>query len=220
MTFAVAPPGGFRPGDARQAPPTKDDIAVLPPFAGLTPDRVRVPSTTDEFREATEVLLAAKVVGFDTESKPTFAVGEVSDGPHVLQFATPSITYIFQSHRAEGLPFVVELLRAVDLKKVGFGLSSDRAFIRAKFGVEPASVVDLNDVFRSVGYRSSTGVRAAVAILFGRRFLKSKRQTTSNWALPRLDERQLLYAANDAYAALCVHVELERRMAAQPTLDP
>ncbi len=215
MTFAVPPPGGFAPGDPRRTLPTKEEIAALPPFAGLTIDRVRVPFTVEEFRDATRVLLDAKVVGFDTESKPLFDVGAVSDGPHVLQFATPSVAYIFQSHRVEGLPFVVELLQSTDLVKVGFGLSSDRAFIRAKFGVEPASVVDLNDVFRRIGFRSSTGVRAAVAMLFDQRFLKSKRQTTSNWALPRLDERQLLYAANDAYAALRVHLELDRLIAGQ-----
>ena len=216
MTFTVAPPGGFPPGDPRRALPTKDAIAALPPFAGLTIDQVRVPATVDAYREAVQALEAAKVVGFDTESKPTFSVGEVSDGPHVLQFATPTVAYIFQSHRVDALPFIVALLQSTSLVKVGFGLRSDRAFIRAKFGVEPDSVIDLNDVLRGIGYRSTTGVRAAVAILFDRRFLKSKRQTTSNWALPCLDERQLLYAANDAYAALRVHLELERSMAERP----
>ncbi len=65
-------------------------------------------------------------------------------------------------------------------------------------------------MFRAAGFRAATGVRAAVAILFDRRFLKSKRQTTSNWARPTLDANQLLYAANDAYAALRVHDELQR----------
>jgi ribonuclease D len=41
-------------------------------------------------------------------------------------------------------------------------------------------------------------------LLFERRLLKSKRVTTSNWANTRLDERQILYAANDAYAAWAV----------------
>ena len=215
MTFDAAPPGGFAPGDPRRALPTKEEIAALPLFAGLTIDRVRVPSTIDEYRDAVQVLEAARVVGFDTESKPLFDVGAVSDGPHVLQFATPSIAYIFQSHRVDALEYIVALLESTDLIKVGFGLGSDRAFIRAKFGVEPASVIDLNDVFRSVGFRSTTGVRAAVAMLFQQRFLKSKRQTTSNWALPRLDDKQLLYAANDAYAALRVHLELERSIVGQ-----
>ena len=59
----------------------------------------------------------------------------------------------------------------------------------------------------------------AIAILFEQRLQKSKRQTTSNWALPKLDEKQLLYAANDAYAALRVHRELERVLAEQAAAD-
>jgi ribonuclease D len=48
-------------------------------------------------------------------------------------------------------------------------------------------------------------------MLFNRRFLKSKSVTTSNWAMKELTERQLLYAANDAYAALKVYHALEAR---------
>jgi len=185
-------------------------MATLPPFEGLPIGRVRVPATVEQFAAASAAIKTAGVVGFDTESKPTFKVGEVSDGPHIAQFATSTEAFIFQVHRSDGLPFLVDLLQSQAVQKVGFGLSSDLKHIRARFGVELRAVVDLNDVFRREGFRSSTGVRAAVALLFDRRFLKSKRQTTSNWALPHLDDRQLLYAANDAYAALRVHQEMDR----------
>ena len=36
------------------------------------------------------------------------------------------------------------------------------------------------------------------------RFQKSKRVSTSNWANAQLSDSQLLYAANDAYGAICV----------------
>jgi ribonuclease D len=193
---------------AQRVAPSKEEIASLPPFEGLTIDRVRVPGTVEQFAAAHAAIIEAGVVGFDTESKPTFKVGEVSDGPHIAQFATSTEAFIFQVHRAEGLPFLVDLLQSESVQKVGFGLSSDLKHIRARFGVELRAVVDLNDVFRKEGFRSSTGVRAAVALLFDRRFLKSKRQTTSNWALPNLDDKQLLYAANDAWAALRVHQEM------------
>ncbi len=194
--------------------PSKEEMALLPPFDGLPLDRVVVPITVDDFRRATAAIEAAGVVGFDTESKPLFDVGAVSDGPHVAQFATATEAFIFQVHRADGLPFLVRLLQSDAVTKVGFGLRSDLQHIRAKFGVEMRAVVDLNDVFRAAGFRSSTGVRAAVAIVFGQRFLKSKRQTTSNWALPKLDTKQLLYAANDAWAALRVHQAIDGALAA------
>ncbi len=203
----------------RRLAPSKDEIATLLPFEGLTIDRVRVPATVEQFAAAGAVIKAAGVVGFDTESKPTFKVGEVSDGPHIAQFATPTEAFIFQVQRAEGLPFLLDILQSDDVRKVGFGLSSDLKHIRGRFGVELRAVVDLNDVFRREGFRSSTGVRAAIALLFDRRFLKSKRQTTSNWALPHLDDKQLLYAANDAYAALRVHQEMDGYFAAFARAD-
>jgi ribonuclease D len=48
------------------------------------------------------------------------------------------------------------------------------------------------------------GVKGAVAVLFNQRFIKSKKASTSNWALPNLSQAQLIYAANDAYAAIRV----------------
>jgi len=65
-------------------------------------------------------------------------------------------------------------------------------------------VLDLNTVFRERGYRKDMGVRGAVALMFNQRFIKSRKATTSNWANARLTEAQIIYAANDAYAALRV----------------
>jgi ribonuclease D len=203
----------------RKIAPTKDEMALLPPFAGLTIEKVHVPATVADFEAASRAIHAAGVVGFDSESKPLFDVGAVSDGPHVVQFATRTEAYIFQLHRNEGRSTLIELLKSSDVLKVGFGLSSDIKHIRAKLDITMNAVVDLNDVFRKEGFRSSTGVRAAVAILFDQRLQKSKRQTTSNWALPRLDDKQLLYAANDAYAALRVHEELARVIAMRDAAD-
>jgi ribonuclease D len=56
-------------------------------------------------------------------------------------------------------------------------------------------------VFRERGYRKDMGVKAAVAVLFGQRFAKSKKAATSNWSARTLSESQILYAANDAWAA-------------------
>jgi ribonuclease D len=64
--------------------------------------------------------------------------------------------------------------------------------------------LELNSVFRDRGYRKDMGVKGAVAVLFNRRFIKSKKAATSNWANVRLTEPQLVYAANDAYAAIRV----------------
>lgn len=184
--------------------PSKDEIAQMEPFAGLTLAQIHVPNTIEEFASATAVIMAAGIAGFDTESKPTFVTGDVSEGPHVVQFALHDKAYLFQLHRPQGLPFLVELLSSEQLIKVGFGLKSDRRHIHAKLGVHFNAVVDLNSVFSRDGYHKEMGVRAAVGAVLKQRFAKSRHVTTSNWSQRELTPQQMLYAANDAYAALKV----------------
>ena len=184
--------------------PNKGEIALLEPFVGLTLERIHVPKSHKEFASATTEIKAAGIVGFDTESKPTFVTGDVSEGPHVVQFALPDKAYLFQIHQTEGHPFLIELLQSEQLIKVGFDLKSDGAHIHAKLGVNLDGVVDLNTVFSMDGYHKNMGVRAAVALVFNQRFAKARHVTTSNWSQHQLNPKQLLYAANDAYAALKV----------------
>ena len=194
----------------RQLTPSKAESALLEPFIGLPLECIFVPTTADDCAAATAAIMAAGVAGFDTESKPVFDRGVVSDGPHVVQFALENCAYLFQWHRAECRPFLATLLQSEAVLKVGFDLKSDRGQIHAKLGVALGAVLDLNLVFRADGHRNTTGVRAAVALVFNQKFHKSKAVTTSNWAVQELSPKQLLYAANDAYAALKVLTQLGR----------
>jgi ribonuclease D len=184
--------------------PNKAEIALLEPFVGLKLERIHVPASRAEFASATAKIKAAGIVGFDTESKPTFVTGDVSEGPHVVQFALHDKAYLFQLHRADGHPFLLDLLQSGHVIKVGFGLRSDRRHIHAKLGVHFNAVVDLNTVFSMDGYHKEMGVRAAVGLVLKQRFAKARHVTTSNWSQPQLTPQQMLYAANDAYAALRV----------------
>ena len=195
--------------ELKKSAPSKAEIASMEPFVGLTLERIHVPTSREEFASAAAEIKAAGMVGFDTESKPTFAVGEVSEGPHLVQFALPDKAYLFQLHHTAGHPFLVELLRSEPLIKAGFGLKSDGGHIQRKLGVKPGGLVDLNTVFHKAGYQREMGVRTAVALVFRQRFAKSRSATTSNWAQPQLTSQQLLYAANDAWAALKVFRALD-----------
>ncbi len=187
-----------------QPTPSKEEIDQLEPFERLDLDRIRLVTTAAQAEQACAELAAQAHLGFDTESKPTFRVGELSDGPHTVQLATPEQAWVFQLHDHGCRARVAELLALPSLLKAGFGLGDDRKRITDKLGVTPAGVLELNAVFRERGYRKDMGVKAAVAILFQRRFIKSKKAATSNWANPRLSEAQLVYAANDAWAAIRV----------------
>jgi ribonuclease D len=184
--------------------PDKDAIALLPPFARLGMERIALISTGAQAKEAFAALADAPAWGFDTESKPTFKVGEVSDGPHIVQLSTAKQAWVFQLHDPHCRDLVAQLLELQGVTKAGFGLGDDRKRIISKLGVEPAGVLELNTIFRERGYRKDMGVKGAVAVLFNQRFIKSKKAATSNWANLRLTEAQLVYAANDAYAALRV----------------
>lgn len=187
------------------ATPSKDEIALLEPFERLGLDRIELVATAAHAQKAAAELARAPVWGFDTESKPTFFKDQLSEGPHIVQLATRERAWIFQLHDMECRAVAAGLLALPGVVKAGFGLGDDRKRIAAKLGVEPADVLELNSVFRERGYRKDMGVKGAVAVLFERRFIKSKKASTSNWANPQLTPAQLVYAANDAWAAIRVY---------------
>ncbi len=184
--------------------PDKEQIALLDPFERLGLDRIHLVATPAQAQDAWSELVRAAAWGFDTESKPTFVKNEASEGPHIVQLATLDKAWVFQLHDLECRAVVADLLARPGAVKAGFGLGDDRRRIVSKLGVEPHNVLELNAVFREQGYRKDMGVKGAVAVLFNRRFIKSRKASTSNWANPRLSEAQLIYAGNDAYAAVRV----------------
>lgn len=192
----------------RKLAPSILETKLLPEFAYLGLDKIIVPKTAEDFAAAILHLTAEKCVGFDTESRPTFEKGEESDGPHVVQFASESCAYIFQMCNPESHNPLLYLLSSDEIVKIGFDLGSDRKLMLKKFGVLPRNLLDLRAAFKQQGYRNTVGIRAAVAIVFNEKFHKSKRLTMSNWGTPTLTDSQLLYAANDAYAALRVYLQL------------
>ena len=137
-------------------------------------------------------LLAVSAIGFDTESKPTFRKGEVSTGPHLVQLATDDHVFLFPVLFAMNHEVLRRVLAAPNLLKVGFGLGNDRTALRSRLGIELTNVLDLGEVLRGPGHRGTVGAKVAVAHYFGQKFQKSKKVGTSNWASPRLNDRQLL----------------------------
>ncbi len=200
------------PGN-RPTAPAKAETALLPPFAGLSPEQIHVPKTKADCQAAAGEILAAGVAGFDTEAKPTFKVGEKSTGPHVVQFALTDKAFIFQLHRGECQKVAAELIASERVLKVGFGLKNDHGQIRNRLGVKLHNVLDLDHIFRQRGYKGQIGVRAAIGAVMKLNFPKSKTISKSNWSAAQLTPGQLRYAANDAYAALKIMEALDLKPA-------
>jgi len=192
----------------------------LPPYQGIALADVRLVRNRADADGALAALLASDAIGFDTESKPTFQKGEQSTGPHLVQLATDDHAYLFQigarpartpepEQGAAPAPVPgIDVLRAVlespAILKVGFGLGDDLRRLRAKLGIETRNVLDLSTALRR-GERNALGAKTAVARFFGQRLQKSRKITTTNWALPRLTDKQILYAADDAHVALRIY---------------
>lgn len=204
----------------RRLPPTKEQSALLPPFPTLAPARIHIPATLEAFAAARAALLAARVLGFDTESRPLFTAGAHDAGPDLVQLATPHDAWLLQLRQPEALQLAREVLADARIRKVGFGLDNDRRSLPARLGAEPAGLEDLDRLFARHGFGRNTGVRAAVALVLGQQLSKSKKTSTSNWSAHSLSPGQIRYAATDAHAPAVLWQALPAWEATQPAPPP
>jgi len=176
--------------------------AELPPYAGIPLERVTLVNSAASAAAAQAALMAGDAIGFDTESKPTFRKGEESTGPHLVQLATDEHAWLFQILPDGDHSALKAILESPAVLKVGFGLGNDRSVLQTRLGIRLANVLDLGEKLRGPGHKGTVGAKVAVAHFFGQKLQKSKKTGTSNWASRVLNERQVLYAANDAHVAL------------------
>lgn len=180
----------------------------LPPYPGIDIADVYMVVTPEQAVAARDALLVCDAIGFDTESKPTFTRGETSTGPHLIQFATDKKAWLFQIGDSTEPHIRATLLAVLERPlplKIGFGLADDVKRLHAKLDIRAAGIVDMSVVLRAPGQRNDLGAKTAVAKFFGQKLQKSKKISTTNWALRRLNEKQILYAADDAQVALRVY---------------
>ena len=188
---------------------------VLPPYSGVSLSDVHVVQTPAQFAAAYAALLQADVLGFDSESKPVFQKGQVSTGPHLIQLATDTEVFLFPITRGVQCAELKAILESSAILKVGFGLSDDKQRLHAKLGITLNAVLDLASTLREQP-RCDVGAKSAVARFFGQKLQKSKRISTSNWAILPLSDKQQQYAADDAQVALRVYRAWLAQQAAQP----
>lgn len=181
--------------------------ADLPAYNGLGLDEITLVTSEAQAAEAFDALMASDAIGFDSESKPTFLKGEASTGPHLIQLATEARAYLFPIVGMRHREILKTILESPTVLKAGFGLGNDRSALKSRLDIELRNVLDLGEILRGKGHKGTVGAKVAVAHFFGQALQKSKKVGTSNWSSPRLNERQLLYAANDAHVALKIYRE-------------
>jgi len=182
---------------------SKEDLNELPirRYEG----EVSLVETAQALEAARADLRQERVVGLDTETRPSFRKGEVYL-PCLVQAATANAVYLFQLSRLEVFPALVELLAAPGIVKTGVGLAHDVKQLKLVFPFNIDNVLDLGVVARRRGL-GQTGVRNLAGMLLGFRIPKGNR--TSNWAAPRLSAQQINYAATDAWASRELYLKFE-----------
>jgi len=135
------------------------------------------------------------VIGFDTETPPTFRKGQ-SHQPTLAQVATARAAYLFQLQRMDFSRALTEMLESATVVKTGVGLGYDLKKLNELFPFVPKSVLDLGDVVQRRGWKQS-GVRNLAGMFLGFRITKGPR--TSNWRRLDLSTSQIHYAATDAW---------------------
>ncbi|MGF1677689.1 MAG: 3'-5' exonuclease [Candidatus Methylacidiphilales bacterium] len=174
----------------------KEDLQKLPLLA--FDGRIHLPRAEADIRSALESLSQSRLVGFDTETRPSFRKGQVYS-PSLIQFSTETDAYLFQIKQLETLAPVLEWMESREVIKTGVAVDRDLKDLQALMPFSPAGFLDLGTIARKAGMEK-TGLRNLCGILLGHRI--SKRAQTSNWARTELTPEQILYAATDAWVSL------------------
>jgi ribonuclease D len=180
----------------------KESIASLPTAA--FDGKIIVVHSVEELEYAVDYLSAHPLIGFDTETKPSFARGQIHKVA-LLQLSTDEICFLIRLNEL-GLPqILVELLNNKNVKKIGLSLRDDFNALRKRAHIHPDSFIDLQDVVLDYGIKDQS-LQKIYAILFGKRISKSQR--LSNWEASELTPAQQLYAATDAWACHQIYKKL------------
>lgn len=181
---------------------TKEEINRLPMRQYEGP--IRLIRTLEDAEQAVELLRKESLLGFDTETRPAFRVGEYYQ-PSLLQLATGTDVFLFQLKRTGLTQGLRELLSCPDILKAGVSIKDDLSELRKLTGFEPAGLVELATHAKKAHIKN-LGLRGLAALLLG--FRISKREQTSNWAKNELTESQLRYAATDAWLGREIYLHM------------
>ena len=179
-----------------------DEIVKLPrlSFEG----EAFVISTEDELREKIKLFSTSSILGFDTESKPSFKKGR-NNGIALVQLSDERTALIIRV-KDVGLPNeLVAILENEKIVKVGAAIRDDLKGLKSIRNFNPKGFVDLQQI--AVNYNiEGQSVRKLAAIVLGVRVSKS--QQLSNWEAESLSFAQIDYAATDAWVCREIYQKL------------
>lgn len=182
----------------------KKEIQNLPRV--LFEGRIIVVFTERDADKAVDYLMKQELLGFDTETRPSFKKGQLFQVA-LLQVATHDTCFLFRLNRI-GLPdSIIRLLEDRTITKVGLSLQDDLRQLHARHPFETGTFVELQHEVKEIGIEDNS-LQKIYANLFGQKI--SKGQQLTNWEAEILTEAQQRYAATDAWACIQIHQEVAR----------
>lgn len=184
---------------------TKEILNELP--IEQFPGRIIVVQDEKEVQKACDYLKGFNVIGFDTETRPSFKKG-VTNKISLVQLSTEDTCFLFRVNLIEFPDQLIEILTDTAIKKIGLSLRDDFSAIRKTKSVVPENFIELQTFVKKYGIEDN-GLQRIYGILFGKRITKAQRLT--NWSAEVLTDAQKSYAALDAWACLRIYNELKNR---------
>jgi len=181
---------------------TKDEVNQMPIV--LFEGKITLVDDLSKIQPAIAELRKNKVVGIDTETKPSFTRG-------TYHKVTLDHCFLFRLNKIDFPAALAEFLSDENIKKIGLSLRDDLNGLNKHHAFKPANCVDIQTIVQSYGILE-LGLQKIYAILFGKKISKSQRLT--NWENAELTEQQQRYAATDAWASLQIYLQLmtEKRL--------
>ena len=181
---------------------TKEQLAELPRVE--YPGHIHIIDSTVQTIKAVSILKKYSLLGFDTESKPTFKKGTPI---HVslIQIATDDVCFLFRTRKIQDLTPLREIVDNPNIIKIGLSLHDDFNNLSHNYNFTPQGFVDLQKIVPLYKF-ANISLQKIYAILFEERISKS--QQLSNWDAPELTDAQSSYAAIDAWACIRIYRKL------------
>ena len=164
-----------------------------------------IDSVGAEFNRAIAYLRSQKIIGFDTETRPTFSQEQPRYGVALLQLSGPDKAFLFRVNKMGMHRRLCNLLASEKVVKVGAAIHDDIKGLQRKHDFQPGAFIDLQKIVCEWGIRDKSVKKMAAIIL---RFRISKTQQLSNWEAGSLSEAQCKYAATDAWVCREMYLRL------------
>jgi ribonuclease D len=181
---------------------TAEEINALP--LGAFEGKSIVIINEEGARKALKEINQHTVVGFDTETRPVFVSGQ-HHPVALIQVAIPNAVFLFRVKYTGMTPELIAFLQNEKILKVGVALRDDIKALQKLRRFKPGGIFELTELSKKANIEVE-GLKKLTALVLGFRISKSAQ--TSNWEAEQLNEKQILYAATDAWVCLEIYWKL------------